>query len=747
MKFKISIYFLLFFICQSLLADNRQQQSDKEKLRQFLENDVELNRLYSNTYYTLINRMQEDGYLPESLTGAYKGMYPRTVGAYALLMVETGQYKQAEAVLKYVLDAMVENEELFVPHVISKDGGVRYIMDDQYQSDAHSHIILGWAKLALAANSSQFQKDTWPLVKKLMNRIAGRSLFLYGGWSIEPGLVRAVTFEHSRDFRMWDAYDLLTQSFVGAALHSMTELAEKNGEVNQANQWKEKERILSDGIKKHLVVKRDGKDTYAEMFIPNGDGGSPYMGMGWVCFSPVAAGWEGVDHQVLQNTMTYMEQNYLQTSGAIKWMPTDIWADGTFVDEVIGKGIGWELDFARSEENYTRINQILELMKASNVGKSVYMEFAWLEGNGFTRNSRVTKKEVDSKMQNSKWVSRDAGNGEQNTWFCWAMARLRKSVGLPAEPIPMIDNGAISVSDRNGLGKRITTIHSSSGSANGDENTFKLLLGNNAIYNFTDKWSSRDIENPWVIFSLTNYYNISKIEFRDGLSVENLDGISNCSSYKVFASNKGIADEDWVEIISEDNVKGLNVKSKTLDIPVEARYIKFMPKSGDESGKKIWIYGVDIYGNHSRPIERENVISIGKSIVSYSDCNSIQDTPANLLDGLLDNGAWVFNKSQRSKNAWVIIDLEKEYYVDGFSLKDDGGISAYNVYASNTKLDANDNNWEFLATDNFAKESKLKKMALNNTKRARYIKLEIQKENQSDTNRIYEFGILGTRTY
>lgn len=116
-------------------------------------------------------------------------------------------------------------------------------------------------------------------------------------------------------------------------------------------------------------------------------------------------------------------------------MPTDVYSDGVFVDEVIGKGIGWELDYARSEENYDRIYEILQLIKAANIGKSIYMEFAWLEGNGFTRNSKITKSAVDSKMQGTtQWTSRDVGNGEQNTWFCWAMARLRKSVGLSAEP-------------------------------------------------------------------------------------------------------------------------------------------------------------------------------------------------------------------------------------------------------------------------------------------------------------------------
>ncbi|MDD3079934.1 MAG: hypothetical protein PHH37_12645 [Paludibacter sp.] len=307
MRFKLYLMscVLSLFTLQLTIASDKPQSVIKEDITRFLTEDLE--QLYSVTYSKLISRMDSSGYLPESLTGAYKGMYPRTVGAYALLMIETERYSKAEIALKYILDAMKDNEEIFVPHVVGNEGndngGRANIIDDQYQSDAHAHVILGWARLASARGITQFERDTWPQVKALMNRLADRTLFQYGSWSIEPGLLRAVTFEHSRDGRMWDAYDLLTQSLFGAALSEMAKIADTMGEIALASTWREKERILSEGINKNLVVERDGQQTYAEMFIPNGNGGTPYMGMGWVCFSPVAAGWEGVDHSVLRNTM------------------------------------------------------------------------------------------------------------------------------------------------------------------------------------------------------------------------------------------------------------------------------------------------------------------------------------------------------------------------------------------------------------------------------------------------------------
>jgi hypothetical protein len=61
--------------------------------------------LYSNTYYSLLDRMDKDGFLPESMTGAYEGMYCRTTGALVSLLIETGRLKEAELNLQCVLNA------------------------------------------------------------------------------------------------------------------------------------------------------------------------------------------------------------------------------------------------------------------------------------------------------------------------------------------------------------------------------------------------------------------------------------------------------------------------------------------------------------------------------------------------------------------------------------------------------------------------------------------------------------------
>jgi hypothetical protein len=35
-------------------------------------------------------------------------------------------------------------------------------------------------------------------------------------------------------------------------------------------------------------------------------------------------------------------------------------------------------------------------------------------------------------FKGGQWVKADCGNGEQSVWWCWAIARLRKELGLSA---------------------------------------------------------------------------------------------------------------------------------------------------------------------------------------------------------------------------------------------------------------------------------------------------------------------------
>lgn len=439
-RFIISYCIILFslFVSLNVFSQSRSKSivtdsiQERNKVRELLQKP-EVQQLYSKTYYSLLDRLNHDGFLPESLTGAYSGMFPRTSGAFVLLMIETGRYKEAEANIRCVLDAIAQNDMERIPRVIGKEKEKYVILDDQFQIDAQAHVILAWARLALKRGHTSFEDDTWNQVKMLMKRTCDRTFFQYGGWSIEPGLVRNIAFEHSKEGRMWDVFDLLTQSFVGAAMTDMAKIAERHNSPELVTDWNKKIAILSAGIKNHMVSSYYGIPAYVEMFVPNGNGGTQYNGLGWVNLSPIAAGWEGADHQVLKNTVEIMNLKLLKHSNGVVWMPTDGYPDGRFSNEIIGKGMAWEIDFARSENDYKRIHQIIDLILTVNVGKPLYLEGAWLEGNGKTLSNIISDDDL-AKMKTSVWKVKDAGNGEQTAWWCWSIARLRKSVGLPAEP-------------------------------------------------------------------------------------------------------------------------------------------------------------------------------------------------------------------------------------------------------------------------------------------------------------------------
>ncbi len=439
MKKHSSIY--ISIVCCILFAviytPNMYAQTNKEKLKvkQLLQSEY-FEHLYSRTYYSLVDRMDSDGYLPESLTRAYPAMFPRTTGPFVFMLMETNKLQEAEQTIDFVLKAIDANEMERIPRIIGKNNKGYTIVDDQHQIDGQAHVILAWARLAVKRGNTKFEDRTWKQMRALMRRTCDRTCFQYGNDKepTRPCLVKNVDFEHSRDGRAWDTWDLLTQSFVGASLEEMIKIAERRGDKDVAEDWKKKLDILKKGISRQLVIERFGKPTYLEMLQQTPNGREPLYGMGWVCLSPIAAGWEAMDRQVMVNTVDVMEKLYLKKSHGVIWMPTDGYTQGRFSNEMIGKGIGWEIDFANTEKRYGRIVEILEMIEKVNANNPIYMEGAWLEGNNIRINKQITDEDLLDKMETSVWKVKDAGNGEQTAWWCWAMARLRKAVDLSALP-------------------------------------------------------------------------------------------------------------------------------------------------------------------------------------------------------------------------------------------------------------------------------------------------------------------------
>ncbi|HMG08746.1 MAG TPA: hypothetical protein VK609_09565, partial [Mucilaginibacter sp.] len=110
-KFALSLLTACLLLCSSIHA-----QTNANNIRVTLQSPY-FEKLYANTYYSLLDRMGKDGFLPESLTGAYEGMYCRTTGALVSLFLETGQLKEAELNIQCVLNATTQYDMERIPHV------------------------------------------------------------------------------------------------------------------------------------------------------------------------------------------------------------------------------------------------------------------------------------------------------------------------------------------------------------------------------------------------------------------------------------------------------------------------------------------------------------------------------------------------------------------------------------------------------------------------------------------------------
>lgn len=332
----------------------------------------------------------------------------------------------------------------------------------------------------------------------------------------------------------------------------------------------------------------------------------------------------------------------------------------------------------------------------------------------------------------------------------------------------------ISVNFGDPRGKRIVNVHSYSGKANDDEAPSKLLIGRNQNLNGDkhNKWCDSNNEDPWVIFSLTDVYELEKIVFRDGQSVEK--DVKNIGSYEILFSYTDL--DGFDDAVSDYNGDyGDEVVVDAVD-GLLARYIKFMPKASD--GKVIRIYGFDIYGKLYEEVDRGNLVSVGKTIVDFSTYASHRETPHNLIDGNVDYiylddnleeqaakcEPWAFNV--RDSAAFVIIDLEEEYNnIKEFKLYDTTDwIKGYKVSLSST---GNDADWELVADKTFdpIEEGKVdgegnpeldedgnpimvtvgpevKTITLDEVKSGRYVKIDFPVVMQSKGwNRIREFEV------
>lgn len=375
--------------------------------------------LLFRSYDNLVERMQPNGYFPESVTGAYGGMFPRTIGALTQLLLSTDYTEPIEQMLGYCFRAMSQFKMERVPHVIFPAEGAETIshVDDIDQIDGQAHVLLSWALLAQTKGYTSFRDETYDFAARLMDRSSTAPyLSSCTRWRIEPGLVLNIHLEHSRESQYWHAYDFLSQSFVAASLDAMREVAVQVGDDERAQKWETRLQMLQKNIEISMCRDFEGQRIYAEMLLPTGRAPAVFPGISWLNLAPLAAGWRGVDRTVLSNTIDAWHER-----AAIRWRDIVLTASDWLPDqpgnEIYTKVLGWDLVYSVRNGEWKRVLDILAFLKQVN-------------GEGLVSEAFIYDAEKDT------WTLRDRGNGEQAAWLCWGLVECRKSAGLPPLPEP-----------------------------------------------------------------------------------------------------------------------------------------------------------------------------------------------------------------------------------------------------------------------------------------------------------------------
>ena len=364
--------------------------------------------IYRTSYQSLFGRIQQNGFLQESLTGTYRGEYVRSIGALSVLAHTVGETEKAGRALRFVTDVMQAKNLSLVPFTISADGKTVKTADEL---DGRAQFVLGWALYIADSGDSAYFDKTYALMKREANAFCSDTYF-YADWN----LVRNRRFTHTRvrngnDYH--DAFDLLTNTFTVAALRQLAAVAAANGHEEDTALWTQTAQKLCDGIAKNLTRTVGGKTVYLELRDFDGGKGTAENGVSWVCFAPFAAGKNGIEEETLENTVALCRKQLFKRAKSGGYLAMEATANGKVRNMILGKSVGWDIAAAVGEKDSAHLLATLQFLEAYHTA-DLYMEKMQPTANGYR--------------------TIDNGNAEQVIWFLWGMAQLRLSEGLPAKP-------------------------------------------------------------------------------------------------------------------------------------------------------------------------------------------------------------------------------------------------------------------------------------------------------------------------
>lgn len=329
----------------------------------------------------------------------------------------------------------------------------------------------------------------------------------------------------------------------------------------------------------------------------------------------------------------------------------------------------------------------------------------------------------------------------------------RSGYGDPIE-IETADARVLNAFPRYGNGKSRCIIKDYSGQVNDSESVFYLNTGS---WLPGKKWCENQNEHPWVIFEFFDYYKFDGFGFDDACTHE---ASKNTPEYWLYVSDDG---ENWGEpVLHKSGVGDQKVKEETF-APVEGRFVKAVFTKADGA---VRIYGCRIYGEYSRPFDRnDGVVSIGKTVMKSYDCVNERESALNLINGVY-NSKWCFYAADINNDPikFVVIDLEDKYSINKFTISDcklhenNNNLEHYKISVATERPDvklvtpSGDSNtcWtEVVNTKDVDQNEKTHEHVLTTPVNARYVKFEVPRvivegnELNTATSRVFGFDVYG----
>lgn len=252
-------------------------------------------------------------------------------------------------------------------------------LSDHRQIDGNYMLIHAWCQFVLeapdTAQNQTFIKESYPIIRKFA------SYYLDQGYiDAELKLMRNDSFEHSREGRYWNSYDLITNVFASQALHELSDIALDMQDDVSAQQWTEASQTLNEGIHENLTTEVDGTKIYAELYDIDHEM-NLVKGMSWVNLAPMAAEWYAMDDQLMLNTLDIYKKYGAQDYDGYQML--DVVYDfntGGFGNHVIGKGLAWEIMWNRHIGDTERLDTLVQFILDHSTENGVYPETYQLGG-------------------------------------------------------------------------------------------------------------------------------------------------------------------------------------------------------------------------------------------------------------------------------------------------------------------------------------------------------------------------------